>query len=402
MALRLVISLVFIISITLSLTLSISQINALSIKTTNIPIQNGNLIAQSTLQEYSFNDLGIVIEPLSWSGIGSFRITYNKTFDFNNNGPTLLLLSFTSTGDRPDQPGFEISGDFNAYSYSVTMINSIIPTDGVTIRELAIPLYEASRTFGNYFEITIEAESKHTSGVSGILTILDDSKFLVGDALAIETNGKYPTAVYPDTLTGKSSIGGITVYSALQLTITNTTLVDWSEFLFTTKVETQGDVDVDLRLIAYDNTDYDFIQNETETNQFDAGVKFVPSVGPNIFLIEIEIFGPDIWSNDFNVTFTSSYLAVAINPNGPNGGLSNLEIPFFHWPSTPIIGIIVLALWVLPYTILKYREWKKMPGEVEINVLDDDEGINIMDPEGMSSGDDYDDDIEEVFDFDED
>ena len=384
-----------------TLTLPISQAITLNSNAQNPLNHNDSLTSQSTLQEYSFSDLGIIIEPLSWSGLGSFKLTYNKTFDFNNNGPTILIMSFTSSGDRPDQPGFEITGKFNTHSYSTTMINSILPTDGVTIRELAIPLYETSRTFGNYFEIIIEAESKHTSGVSGTLTILEDSKFLVGDVLAVDANGKFPTDVYPDTLTGKTSIGGVAVYSVLQITITNDSLVDDSEFLFTTQVEFQGDVTVNLRLIAYDNTDYDFQQNETGTEEFDAGVKFTPKTGSNIFLLEVRAYGSAIWSIDFSVTFTSSYLSVYENLDDPNNGLGNLEIPFFHWPSTPVIGIVVLALWVLPYTILKYREWKKVPGEVEINVLDD-EGISIMDPEGLASGDEYDDDFEEVFDFDED
>ncbi|MHA1187572.1 MAG: hypothetical protein ACTSSK_12000 [Candidatus Heimdallarchaeota archaeon] len=155
-------------------------------------------------------------------------------------------------------------------------------------------------------------------------------------------------------------------------------------------------------MIAYDTTDFDFKENETVANGFNASVKFTPNAGSNIFLLEVLAYGPAIWSTDFNVTFITSYLTVNYDPDGPGIDLGNLEIPFFHWPGTPVIGVVVLALWVLPYTILKYREWKKMPGEVEINVLDDDEGINIMDPEGMSSGDDYDDDIEEVFDFDED
>jgi len=403
LAFRLVISLIFITSLALSFTLSIPQISAsTSLEPAEISIQDKNLISQSTLQEYSFTDLGINIESLSWFGIGSFELTSNKTFDFNNNGPTLLLLSFTSSGDRPDQPGFEITGEFNSFSYSATMINSIIPTDGVTVREIAIPLYDTSRIFGNYFEITITAESKHTSGVSGELTILDNSKFLVGDALAIDSNGEFSTTVYPSSVTGRTSIGGVAVYSALQLTVNNNSLIDTCEFKFTTHVEFQGDISVDLRLIAYDTTDFDFQENETVANGFNASVKFTPNAGSNIFLLEVLAYGPSIWSTDFNVTFTTSHLTVNYDPDGPGIDLGNLEIPFFHWPGTPVIGVVVLALWVLPYTILKYREWKKMPGEVEINVLDDDEGINIMDPEGMSSGDDYDDDIEEVFDFDED
>ncbi|MHA1500640.1 MAG: hypothetical protein ACTSSB_02230 [Candidatus Heimdallarchaeota archaeon] len=402
MTLRLILSLVIITSLALSIILPISHSSILFVKAQTTLAQNDNLNSQSTLQEYSFNSLGIAIAPFSWSGIGSFSLTYNKTFDFNNNGPTLLILSFTSNGDQPDFPGFELTGEFNTNSYSSTIINSIVPTDGVTTRELVIPLYESSRTFGNYFEITIEAESKYSSGASGTLTILDDSKFLVGDVLEIEANGNFPTDVYPKSLTGRTSIGGVSVYTALQFTITNNTLVDFSEFLYTTHVEFQGDVSINLRLIAYDGRDYDFQQSETSSNEIDGSVQFIPKVGSNFFLVEVRAYGANIWSIDFNVTFTSNYLTISTNPDGPNGGLGDLEIPFFQWPSTPIIGIIVLALWVLPYTILKYREWKKMPGEVEINVLDDDESINIMDPEGMSSGDDYDDDIEEVFDFDED
>ncbi|MHA1187571.1 MAG: hypothetical protein ACTSSK_11995 [Candidatus Heimdallarchaeota archaeon] len=189
LAFRLVISLIFITSLALSFTLSIPQISAsTSLETAEISIQDKNLISQSTLQEYSFTDLGINIESLSWFGIGSFELTSNKTFDFNNNGPTLLLLSFTSSGDRPDQPGFEITGEFNSFSYSATMINSIIPTDGVTVREIAIPLYDTSRIFGNYFEITITAESKHTSGVSGELTILGFQRGVFNYCLSIISN----------------------------------------------------------------------------------------------------------------------------------------------------------------------------------------------------------------------
>ena len=54
----------------------------------------------------------------------------------------------------------------------------------------------------------------------------------------------------------------------------------------------------------------------------------------------------------------------------------------------------------MPYSILKYREWKKLPGEVDIQILDDDD-INILDPEGLTAGDD-DDEFEEAFDFEDD
>ena len=60
LAFRLTISLIFITSLALNFTLSLPQINASTLlKAEEISIQDKNLISQSTLQEYSFNDLGI-------------------------------------------------------------------------------------------------------------------------------------------------------------------------------------------------------------------------------------------------------------------------------------------------------------------------------------------------------
>ena len=101
---------------------------------------------------------------------------------------------------------------------------------------------------------------------------------------------------------------------------------------------------------------------------------------------------------DYNFTMMNCYLEV--KPARTGWGFDNLVIPFFNWPAHPFIGIILLSLWIMPYSILKYREWKKDPNEISLNQLDNDDGANVLDPEGLTASDDGD-DIDENFNLEE-
>ena len=73
--------------------------------------------SNSTLQEYKFTDLGIFSNTLTWTGVGTFDLSFNKTFDLDNIGPAILVIDFTAEGDRPESPGYQIKGEFNLLSF---------------------------------------------------------------------------------------------------------------------------------------------------------------------------------------------------------------------------------------------------------------------------------------------
>ncbi|MCG3254206.1 MAG: hypothetical protein KAX09_10160, partial [Candidatus Heimdallarchaeota archaeon] len=88
-----------------------------------------NLLKNSTLQEYSFNDIGIFVNSLVWDGIGIFELSINKTFDLSNIGSAFLIIEFTSEGDRPESPGYTFVGEFNLQPFESILSRSIISID---------------------------------------------------------------------------------------------------------------------------------------------------------------------------------------------------------------------------------------------------------------------------------
>ena len=358
-----------------------------------------NLLKNSTLQEYSFNDIGIFANSLIWDGKGTFELSINKTFDLNNIGPAFLILEFTSEGDRPESPGYSFAGEFNLQPFESTLSRSIIPIDDAEeIRQFAIPLNSEGRIYSNTLILNVSCTNELSSGDSGTLTIKDTSRIMIGKALLLETYGQYTGQVYPEKQSGMSSLSGLRLRSYIPITIENNTLIEKSTCDLEITLQIIGEISVSLTFFDSSDTTHPFEKNETSENTLDAETQFSPTIGSNFYSIEFVIYSNNLWGSDFNVTITSCIIDFSESQN--RFGFSDLEIPFFQWPSIPIVGVVILFLWIMPYSILKYREWKKLPGEVDINILDDDD-INILDPEGLTAGDD-DDDIEETFDFEDD
>lgn len=358
-----------------------------------------NLLKNSTLQEYSFNDIGIFTNSLVWDGIGIFELSMNKTFDLNNIGPAFLIIEFTSEGDRPESPGYTFAGEFNLQPFESTLSRSIIPIDDdEEIRQIAIPLQSDGRIYSNNLIINVSCTNELSSSDSGTLTIKETSRMLIGNALLLDTYGHYTAQVYPEKQSGLSSLSGLKLRSYIPITIENNALLEKSTCDLEITLQIIGEISISLTFFDSSDTTHPFVKNETSENTLDAETQFTPTIGSNFYSIEFVVYSNNLWGSDFNVTITSCIIDFTESQNG--FGFSDLEIPFFQWPSIPIVGVIILFLWIMPYSVLKYREWKKLPGEVDINILDD-EDINILDPEGMTAGDD-DDDIEETFDFEDD
>ncbi len=361
-----------------------------------------NELEQSSVQEYTFNDLGIAINQFSWSDKGTFLLTVNKTFDLDNNGPIVLLLEFSTQGDKPDSPGYKIFGKFNQHSFETSIPRWMIASsdDHGLIKQIAIPLEGEGRLYSNYFELSVEVKNNYDAYAEGSLQILGNSKLLIGDDLLIDTYGNFSTKMYTDFLFGSTTLGGIRAYSYIQMTINNETLLSHGDYQLQFSLEIHGEVSVSLFLFDTNLQSFSMEKNQTDDYTSEITTEISPNLGVNLFTLEIAIYGENIWSSPFNVSISNVYLNVEYNENG-GIGFGDLEIPFFQWPDYPIVGVLILAVWILPYSILKYRAWKKLPGEVEINFLDDEEAMNILDPEGLSV-DDQDDDIDETFEFDED
>ncbi|NPE07091.1 MAG: hypothetical protein GNW80_02315 [Asgard group archaeon] len=361
--------------------------------------EQSNLLRNSTLQEYSFNDIGIFTNSLVWNGIGTFELSMNKTFDLSNIGPAFLIIEFTSEGDQPESPGYTFAGEFNLQSFESTLSRSIIPIDDAEeIRQFALPLQSEGRIYSNNLILNVSCINELSSSDSGTLTIKETSRILIGNALLLDAFGHYTAQVYPEKQNGMSSLSGLKLRSYIPITIENNTLLEKSTCDLEITLQIKGEVSVSLTFFDSSDTTHPFEKNETSENTFDAETQFSPTIGSNFYSIEFVIYSNNLWGSDFNVTITSCIIDFSESQN--RFGFSDLEIPFFQWPSIPIVGVIILFLWIMPYSVLKYREWKKLPGEVDINILDD-EDINILDPEGLTAGDD-DDDIEETFDFEDD
>ncbi|NHJ31734.1 MAG: hypothetical protein FK732_02620 [Asgard group archaeon] len=359
------------------------------------------LLKNSTHHEYRFSDIGIFTNSLDWNGVGTFELSINKTFDLNNIGPALLIIEFTSDGDRPESPGYTFIGEFNLQPFESILSRSIISTDdSEEIRQFAIPLNAEGRIYSNNLVLNISCTNEYSSGDSGTLTIKDTSRLLIGDFHLLNNYGNYQVQVYPEKQSGTSSLSGLKLRSFIPLTIKNETLFEKSECNLDITLQFIGEISVSLTFFDANERAYPFEKNQTSENTLNAKTQFSPEFGSNFYSIELVIYSDNLWGSDFNVTLTDCNLELAESQKGFGFGFSDLEIPFFQWPAIPIVGIIILFLWIMPYSVLKYREWKKLPGEVDINILDD-EDINILDPEGLTAGDD-DDDIEEAFDFEDD
>ena len=385
--------------ILLSFTSSFMKINQGSYS----PIEySPNNTIQSTVQEYSFNDLGITINQFIWSEKGTFQLFVNKTFDINNNGPIVLLLEFSTQGDNPDSPGYKILGEFNQHSFETSIPRWMIGSSdnhGV-IKQLAIPLEGEGRLYSNYFELTIEVKNEFDAFAEGSLQILGSSKLLIGDDLLVDTFGHFSAKMYTEFLFGTTTLGGIRAKSYIQMTINNETLLSYGNYQLQFSLEIHGEVAVSLFLFDTNMQSFSMEKNQTDDYTSEITSDISPVLGVNLYTLEIAVYSENIWSSTFNISILNVYLNVEYTEKS-GFGFDDLEIPFFQWPSYPVVGVIILAIWILPYSVLKYRAWKKLPGEVEINFLEDDDAINIMDPEGLSV-DDQDDDIDETFEFDED
>ncbi|MHA1557063.1 MAG: hypothetical protein ACTSPM_09040, partial [Candidatus Heimdallarchaeota archaeon] len=212
--------------------------------------------------------------------------------------------------------------------------------------------------------------------------------------------GNFSAKMHTDFLFGSTTLGGIRAYSYIQMTINNETLLSHGDYQLQFSLEIHGEVSVSLFLFDTNLQSFSMEKNQTDDYTSEITTEISPNLGVNLYTLEIAIYGENIWSSPFNISISNVYLNVEYNENG-GFGFGDLEISFFQWPDYPIVGVLILVVWILPYSILKYRAWKKLPGEVEINFLDDEEALNILDPEGLSV-DDQDDDIDETFEFDED
>ncbi|NHJ04199.1 MAG: hypothetical protein EAX90_05210 [Candidatus Heimdallarchaeota archaeon] len=357
-----------------------------------------NLNVNDDLQEYSFSDLGLIIEPLSWSNVGTFQVGLNKTFDLMNSGPTILVIEYSSEGEKPDNPGYKISGTFNQIEYYGEISRAMILVDTPeTKSQLVIPLNSSGRVFANNLNLTITAKNEIETENSGKLTVHGSSKLLIGNAIVPEEYGIYQIELYPSKLSGSTTLGGSRFQSYIQFTIFNETLISNGNYNLIFTYEYQGEITYSIFLFDEQEDAFQIKKTEISENIFNASSAIEPNLGLNIFTLELAIYSDNLWSENFNLTFTGCFLV--IEPTNSGWGFDNLVIPFFNWPNYPTVGIIILSVWILPYTVLKYREWKKLPGEVEINFFEDDDSFNVLDPEGLSAGDDF--DIDDNFDFEE-
>lgn len=347
--------------------------------------------------QYNFTELGLIFKPFMWSGLGSFQTSINKTFDLSNSGPVTLIIEYSTNGSKPENPGYEICGSFNQLDYSTQITRAMMQDNIEKKSQIAIPLNSSGRIFANSLNITILAKNTLNSELMGTFVLHGSSKLLVGEANILEKTGNYQLNLFPTIFSGNSYLESTRYKSYIQFTVVNETLLSESNFDLIFIYEFQGEISYSIFLLDEDKDAFPIMKTEIDTGKINASSAIVPSYGMNIFTLEFAIRSENLWSEEFNFTFTSCLLV--IEPTTSGWGFDNLVIPFFNWPNHPFVGILILSVWILPYTILKYRKWKKLPGEVEINFFEDDNSFNILDPEGLSAGDDF--DVEDDFDFEE-
>jgi len=223
-----------------------------------------NLLKNSTLQEYSFNEIGIFVNSLIWDGIGTFELLINKTFDLDNVGSAFLIIEFTSEGDRPESPGYTFVGEFNLQPFESTLSRSIISIDDAEeIRQFAIPLNAEGRIYSNSLILNVSCTNELSSGDSGTLTIKATSRILIGNALLLDTYGHYSAQVFPDKQSGISSLSGLRLRSYIPITIENSTLLEKSTCDLEITLQIIGEISVSLTFIDSSDTTHPFENNET-------------------------------------------------------------------------------------------------------------------------------------------
>jgi len=352
-------------------------------------------------REYLFSELGVISPTLSWQGLGSFSQAINETFDLSNKGPVFLVLEFSVQGDKPSSPGYRLTGSFNEEPFEVIItraqLSYMIASGGP--QQLVIPFEGVARFLLNHFYLNLSCTMESSSSLEGSLTIHGNSKFLVGNVLVLDSFGNYPVQILPATFKGYSSIGsGMVFKSFIQVTIENESLVYHSGCSLTLTLELMGQQTISLALCDKNGQVSILDKNTTaDENTLVASTTFTPYLGVSIYELEVTIFGSTIWSTEFEVNITQS--VIHFYKKDRLFGFDTLEIPFFVWPSVPLVGILVLTMWFLPYTILKYREWKKSPYEVNLTGLEDadDDAFNVLDPEGYAV-DEPDDDFDDTLD----
>lgn len=342
---------------------------------------------QSNLIEYTFDSIGLSLEEFQWSSLGTFSISYNKSFDLDNRGPAILLLDYSSDGDKPASPGYKIYGTFNGANYSMFISRAILSSDSSEVKQIVIPLESEGRIFGNNINFSISAENSIEAEAAGSLQILGSSKLLIGDVLQIDTFGYYQVQLFPTKWEGLSSMSGTNIRTIVQFTILNETLISQGNCDLKLKYKLTGEVTNTIYLFDQNQDAFQTTKVVLDDGSINASSAIEPILGINTFTIEMTIYSKNLWVTDFNLTFAFCYLE--FEPAGQGFGFDNLVIPFFNWPDHPVVGVLLLFVWILPYSILKYRDWKKLPNEVELNNLDNEDPNNIFDPEGLATGDDH-------------
>jgi hypothetical protein len=351
----------------------------------------------SNLKEYPLWELGFTLEPFSWSGEGYYNKSYNQEFDLQVTGSALLIINFTMVGDEPDSPGCKIIGYFNDQPFEEVISKNVLKaldSSNTETQIIAIALPGKARIFGNYLSITFEVTNEMWNTKEGTLYLSSESCLQVGDALTVKNNGSYNTKLYPNQFHAVTSITEVSLRSIFQIAIQNETFLKTSQFTFHAKVHFEGLGGLSINVKNEKQNPLDIKINETSSQELNITCDLQPSLGVNTYTIELYCYNDDLFSNHFILVFEEASIIII----GDGKSTENIYFPFFQWPSYPIVGIIILALWFLPFTILKYREWKKAPDELLINTIDKKhtlEGQDLFDPEGIASGDD--DDIEEDF-----
>jgi len=360
---------------------------------------SNNYNTNSNYATYLFSELGIFSEDLIWDGLGNFNISINKIFDLTNTGPAILIIEFISYDDKPGGSGYVITGAFNQISFESLISNDVLPPygDEELLQQIAIPIDTTARIYGNDLEINVSCSNNYLSRQKGTLTILDSSQIIVGNMLVVESFGKSPIHLLPNILHSYAGVFGVKFESYIQVTYENETLMEESNCQLTFDIVFAEEVSLSIYFIDESDSVMTVSRNETSENSFSVYVNFSPKLGIHYYKIETTVYGSDLWETEFNITLTNSKLNII-----KSDGSGDLDIPFFQWPSIPVVGILVLFLWALPYSVLKYREWKKLPDEIDINVLDDDDTLNILDPEGLTIEEDGGDNIDDPFELMED
>ncbi len=352
----------------------------------------------TTLQEYSFSDLGFLPPTLDWAGIGAFNSVINVTFDLPTKGPVLLIIEYSVQGDKPHSLGYHISGTFNGEFFEVLIPRARLSyiIDSNAPQQLVIPLDEPARFLQNSFSLNISCSEETSETLAGTFIVHSASKFLIGNVLILDAFGNFPVPIFPAVFKGYSTIGsGVEFKSFIQLTIENESLACHSKYQISLTLKLSKQVSVSLSIRDKNNQVVVLEKNETTKGTVVATAKLYPYLGVSVYELDLTVFSGSLWTTEFEITIEQCKLS--FYKEGRLFGFDSLEIPFFIWPSAPIVGVVVLVLWFLPYSVLKYREWKKVPEEFQMAVPEEEEdNLNIFDPEGFAEDSLGEDDIDDT------